>query len=123
MLDDRIHAGEPLRRDADNRHRRVGNLQRPTDHGGIARELVHPEPVAQHCDRVAPLDISLFGKKSSPKHGLDSQRIEEVAADAHAHPHLGQLIRRLGHRQQREAMGDEPGLRSVATAMRVPAAR
>ena len=57
----RVHAGKPRSGNADDRHRIVVDQDLLADHFGIAREARRPIFMAEHDDRMAAVDLIVFG--------------------------------------------------------------
>jgi hypothetical protein len=86
-LDDRIHPGEALRRDAHHGDWSLTYLDGPADDLAIGAEFVDPEMMAENDDGIAAGHLGLIGKEPSTESGLDTQKLKEVATHLHAHAH------------------------------------
>ena len=98
----RIHTRKAAGRDADDRHRIVVDEDLPADRRRIEGEAAIPVVVAQHDDRMAPVDLIVFlrvedasRRRSHAEHG------EEVARH-----HLG--VHALGLVLDADGRGHEP---------------
>jgi hypothetical protein len=122
----RVHAVEPLRGHAHNRHRVIVHQEFLTDNLGVRGEARHPIIVAQHDRRMTLVDAIVFLRREHPPDGrAHPQGLEEVAghefrvdplrlpaeaegnidaaAAEHAGERLGPLLEILVHRVGRHA--------------------
>ena len=85
-------ADESLRRDADDRDRRVVDRDLLADHRGIAGEAALPVGVAEHRDRMAARRDVVLGGEEAARGRTNAHHLEVVAADERAPRALGGVV-------------------------------